>query len=51
MIKTQIALQQKRHYTAPEAELILLGKGNNLLTTLSGDIEAWEDDEIITPQG
>lgn len=51
MIKTQISLQAKGAYIAPEVELMSLAKGNNLLMTFSGDIEIWEDDEdlIVEP--
>lgn len=47
IMKTQISLQAKGAYTAPEVELMSLAKGNSLLMTFSGDIEIWEDDEEL----
>lgn len=48
---TQSLLQERRDYTAPEAEQMSLEKPiSSLLMTLSGDIEAWEDDEELTEE-
>lgn len=43
----QRTLQEKRNYATPIAEQINLTKGKGLLTSFSGDIEAWEDDEEL----
>lgn len=46
MLHTIIAMDEKEYYIAPAVELMLMAQGNSLLTTFSGDIERWEDDEV-----
>ena len=42
---------KKRAYATPEVALLKTMKYSNLLNSFSGDIEGWEDDEIIPIQG
>lgn len=51
MKKAESAHKRKSHYTAPEVELLSVGRHSNLLNNFSGNTETWEDDEVITPQG
>lgn len=44
-------LREKRAYASPQVDLLITSPCNSLLNNFSGDIEGWEDDEVITPQG
>lgn len=50
MRHAKASFQHRRDYTAPAMELLRLEKPSSLLMTLSGDIEAWEDDEVLTEE-